>query len=291
LAIERNISMYITAPYVFQGRSINGQSVTLPLVDPRSGEYVGQVLNDFYSHAIFRKLDNITTPFTEGGFPVLIAVQEIPKENTILGPGYNIGDNATEISRVVLRRDYDCNSALCEARIDVFRAIVASMNSGESNTTNFTRGSQNGHEELVHISYAPVKLKGIRPLDSSDFGRGVEVIEYDIYSLGLCETEDGLLQPFKMIEDDISSAIRWVVGCIATGIFFGALFVIYISYAVTMSVTEPMLNLLEMIRCINRYVPKPTKCIVVVAILTYRVFPQSRQGRRTPQDKSFQRFQ
>jgi hypothetical protein len=252
LAIESNISMYITAPYVFQSREINGQSVTLPLVDPRSGEYVGQVLNDFYSHAIFRKLDNTTTPLTEGGFPVLIAVQGRPEENTILGPGYNMGDNATAISRVVLRQDYDCNSALCEARIHGFGAIVGSMNSGASDTTIFTRESQNGGEELVHISYAPVKLKGIRPLDSSDFGRGVEVVEYDTYSLGLCETQDGLLQPFKKIEHDISSAIRWVVGCVATGIFFGALFVIYMSYAVTMSVTEPMLNLLGMIRCINR---------------------------------------
>jgi hypothetical protein len=252
LAIEQNISLHVTAPYAFAGGTTIGQSVTVPLVDPRSGEYVGQVLNDFLSNTIFGALVNKSTVLSEDGFPVLVAVQGNPEENTVVGPGYKIGDDATEISRVVLRQDYDCNSAVCGARRRAFSALVASMNAGESGRTNFTRESPNGEEELVHIAYAPVKVKGIRPMDSSDFARGVEVIEYVIYSLSLCEPEEGLLKLFKKIEDDKAKAIRWAVVCIATGICFGALFVIYISYQVTKSITKPMLNLLEMIRCINR---------------------------------------
>jgi hypothetical protein len=253
LAIEQNISMLITAPYAFSA-GIVGQSVTYPFVDPRSGEFVGMSIFDFYSNTILGALESKSTPLSEGGFPILIAVQENPEENTVLGPGYKIGDDATEISRVVLRKDYACSSAVCEARIRDFSDIISSMRVGDSGTTNFTRESENGGEELIHVAYAPVKVKGIRSIDSSDFARGVEVIEYGIYSFGLCEADDELLQPFKKIENDIETAIAWAVGCIAAGIFFGALFVFYVSYRVTMSITEPMLNLLELMRCINRYV-------------------------------------
>ena len=44
LSIEKNVSLHITAPYVFAFSGLNGQSGTMPLVDPSTGQHVGQTL-------------------------------------------------------------------------------------------------------------------------------------------------------------------------------------------------------------------------------------------------------
>jgi hypothetical protein len=251
-AIKDNASLYVTAPYPSADDGTIVQSATSPLMDPRTGEHVGQVLVDFFSDSILEPLDKENTKLTSGGFPILIAVQGDEKENTVTGPGFLFGDAPREISELVLPQDYICNTQECDENLDGFADIVESMKKGEAGTTKFTRTTSDGGAETVHISYAPVIVKSIRPLNSSDFASGIEGSEYLIYSVGLCETEKALLEPFEEIEEDVSKQINVAIAILSIGFVVAILFIVYISYIVTSSITEPMLYLLELIRRINR---------------------------------------
>jgi hypothetical protein len=218
-------------------------------VDPRTGEHVGQVLLDFFSDSIFQALNDDRR--SNGQFPILIAVQGEERKNAVVAPGFSLGDDAKEISEVVLEYD-DCNEEKCADNLAGFDAIVESMKKGEAGSTNFTRTTSDGGMETIFIAYTPVVVKTNRPLDSSDFASGVKVSEYLIYSLGLCTTEKSLFKPFEEIENDVAMQINMSTAILSFGIILAVLFIVKISYIVTSSITEPILYLLELIRCINR---------------------------------------
>jgi hypothetical protein len=241
LATERNFSLHLTAPYLFVS-GIVAQSATSPLIDPSTGQHVAQVLLDFFSNSVFDALTDENTSLTNGGFSVLIAVQGDTDADTVKGPGFAPGDDPKEVTEVVLPKD-----------VENFRSIVGSMKEGHHKSNKFTRDKPNGiGTDTVHISYAPVVVKNIRPVNSSNFASGIIASQYFIYSLGLCETRDGLLEPFLGIEQNMNRQILWAIVILGVGILLAALLIIYISCLVTISIAEPMVDLLELIRCINR---------------------------------------
>jgi hypothetical protein len=240
--MERNFSLYLTAPYTFVSGEV-AQSATSPLIDPSNGEHVGQVLIDFHSNSIFDALSDENTPLTDGGFPILLAVQGDPSKDTVKGPGFEAGDVAKEISEVVLPKDQEH-----------FRRIVELMKGGDLDSNSFIRARPNGTDvtDSVYIAYAPVVIKNIHPVNSSNFSSGIVASKYFIYSLGLCETEEGLLQPFLEIETKMNRQILWALFILVDGILLAAVSIFCISCLVSTSIARPMVDLLELIRAINR---------------------------------------
>ena len=236
---------------MFSGGDRIGQSITSPLMDPKTNEHVGQVLVDFISGPIFESLDERNTPLTTGGFPILITT--LSDADSVVGPGFSaLNESARPISELVLPYDYSCEEVECVENMEGFMEILASMKGGEHGISNFTRRTPSGSVERAHIAYAPVVLNGYRPMDSSDFSRGIESREYNIYSLALVETEGGLLEPFEEIEEDTSRQIRTSISVLSVVVVVSIAFLVYISRVVTQSLTEPMLFLLDVIRSINR---------------------------------------
>ena len=252
LAIEEDTPLHITAPYLFSEGVTIGQSATAPLMDPNTGEHVGQVLVDFISNNVADTLGPAKTRFSKGGFPIMIAVQGDPDSNTVIGPGFVVGgDESKEISEVVLPFDHNCTKQICSENLARFQKVVASMKLGLEGTESFTRTTRHGRSETVWISYSPSKVESIRPI-GTNFGSGVNVTEHLVYSVGLCEPEDDLLEPFVEIETTMRTSLRWVIGGLAGAMILAALLVVYVSYLVAASVTRPMRYLRELIRCINK---------------------------------------
>lgn len=260
LALEEDSTLHITAPYVFAISKINAQSATSPLIDPKTGEHVGQVLQDFQPKSQFDALHQNNTQLSDGGFPILIAVRD-DGLNTILGPNFPIGQRPQSILDVVLPNDTAdrCNTTMCQDHRTSFRHIETSMTKGISSVDGFTRGKPTtGDEgvdfsnEEVFVAYHPVEVRSLRPVDASDFARGVEPYHELIYSLGLCEPAESLFKPFRAIEVKTHRQIKRAVSMLAVMILVASLFVVYISYLVTASITGPIIYLLDLIRRINR---------------------------------------
>jgi hypothetical protein len=241
--------VYVTPPYLFaSSQEIYAQSASSTLVDPRNGKHVGQTLIDYLSQSIIDSLDSKNFAVGDRGFPILITVESDNfGADTVIGPGQK--NKAQPIAELVLPYDPPCQGAACE---EGFYAIVKKMKEGQTGTETFQRRTKDGGMETIYISFAPVVVKSLAPVNSSDFSRGVLKSDYLFYSLAFAVRESSMMEPFNDLEYDIDVwfYITFLVLCVT--IFLSTCFVFYISNVIAVSMTEPMLYLLEVVRHINR---------------------------------------
>ena len=175
--------------------------------------------------------------------------------DTLIGPNYDLGEGEGKaIEELVLRYNEiycDEDEAKCKAWRG-FQPILNEMKEGNAGSSVFTRTGPGGEEEVVDISYAPVIVKHLRALDSSDLSRGVERENILIYSLALAETEDGITQSFQSIDSVVKTDVSICIAVLSVLIFVSAALTIYIAYRVTSSMIRPILDLLVVIEDINR---------------------------------------
>ena len=86
--------------------------------------------------------------------------------------------------------------------------IVSAMKAGRSCTQRFRR-QKDGSEETFLLSYFPVTVLELLPIDPGDYSRGVEVSEKLVYSVGVGTLENMLRAPFEEIEDDVENDLHF----------------------------------------------------------------------------------
>ncbi|KAG7355713.1 hypothetical protein IV203_000399 [Nitzschia inconspicua] len=249
--------LHISSPYLFASGEVRGektfaQTATIPIFDPSTSEHVGQTLLDFIATPIYSALQD-TEYLGPEGFSILITVDSGTAPETIIGPGVSEGSNSIPISDGVLPFDLNCSMADgCEERRSRFEAIVDSMKRGESKDAEFTRKDGNGEIEILHLAYAPVYVTSIEQVDSSDFSRGVSRANQLVYSLGILETQQQMLLPFREIENATKHQSVVAVAVLGIIIFLATVSVVYISYRLAASFSEPMIYLLGLLQEINK---------------------------------------
>lgn len=252
-ALEQGETLHITAPYTFANGFVIAQSSTTPLIDPRTNNYVGQVLLDFSVTDIFSVLTYSGTPLSTGGFPLLITVENRSLEHdTVIGPGFNGSVSSQPVSEVVMPFDQDCQGDdACSYQSHDFENIVASMKAGNSSFVQFDRTSSNGGTETIYMVHAPITVPYLTPVNASDFSRGAIKDTHLTYSLALAETAQGILEPFTAIGEQMQRQINIAIGILAAVIVIAVAATIGISYLVARSISEPMPCLLELVRLLN----------------------------------------
>lgn len=254
-------SLYVTSPYVFASDDyLIAQTATTTLFHPQTRKHVGQVLFDFRTTPIYNALD-IDTEFKEGGFPVVITTAGSVND-TVIAPGFNyIEESAVPLVEKVMKHDFGCADNDCEENLRRFSEIVDSMKVGNNSNEiedgdianiQFDRRKEDGTSETYFMAYAPVNVKSFDLLDSSDFARGANSSDFLIYSVGLANSKETMLKPFRAMERKVTDSITLAIIMLSVVIGFATLTVLYMSRRLASSVTKPMLYLLELIRSINR---------------------------------------
>lgn len=219
-------------------------------MDPMTGDHVGQALLDFLPTTMIQSLRN-ETPLSTGGFPILITTEGAYDADTIIGPNYELSDPPTPIKAKVLPFDINCAKEECISNLVAFNDFVLGMKGGTIGSETTTRTTEDGDLERLFMAYAPVTVRSYRPIDSTDFSRGLATAEYLIYSLALVETKSGLLMTFDPIEKETQKQVKWATGFLSALLVVATLLVVYVSLRVTQSISEPMIYLLDMIRSIR----------------------------------------
>jgi hypothetical protein len=219
-------------------------------MNPFTGEHVGQVLMDFLAQATYEIVEDLTY-YSQKGFPILVAVQG-DTADTVIGPGVSLDQEPKSVAEVVLLHDIGCADSDCAERIRVFQEIVDAMKKGETASRTFYRRMENGELEKLHMAYAPVSVPSVRPMNSSDFTRGIKKSDHQIYSFAIVEPEDAVLALFQEIEDMTKKQTSIAIGVLTAVIVTAALAIVYFSHRLTKSFMEPMIYLLHLIRYINK---------------------------------------
>jgi hypothetical protein len=217
---KRANSLHLTAPYVFAGTNDVANSVTFPLVEPESGNHVGQTLIDFFPSGLGRAAT--ADDRHSNGFVILVTPEsDSLGGDTLAGPGYTMGGTSPPIEDLVL----PCDDSSSENRRHFESMVLVEMKNGSSFESTFRRrillddGSCSADEEEMFISYQPVLIREAFPLEPNDFASGIFSREKLILSLGYIVPVQDLYVYFQAIndqvDDDIDRSIAILIGIIA----------------------------------------------------------------------------
>eukprot|EP00977_Amphora_coffeiformis_P023461 scaffold13448_cov180-Amphora_coffeaeformis.AAC.1 len=250
-AHDAGIALFVTAPYVFPNEVI-AQSAVSPIIDPSNGYYVGQVLMDFSSDLILSALTDTATPLRQMGFPLLITADtDSMGGDVVIGPGfYRKESAAVPVASIVIKEDLKCaedGNPECIQRVNKFNEIRKKMKDCMTGATSFSRRTADGDTETVYVAFAPVHVPFLDPVNSANFARGAFLGNTCIYSLALAETEVGIKEPFRAVEEDYNDQTRIAIVILACLIFLAIVIAVIVAYIVARSITEPMLYLLGII--------------------------------------------
>jgi len=194
---------------------------------------------DFLPDKIFRSLDRDNTKLSDGSFAIMITPQpDALGHDTVVGPEFSLSGEGEAIEDLIIGGQS-------------FDNILRDMKSGKTGSGTFTRVS-NGDEEEVYVSYAPVFVRSFTAVDSSDLRRGVTNETILVYSLALVETTNGLIQSFESIDSFASKTVNICIGVLSAIIVTSTVLIVYTAFRVTSSMTKPILQLLSVMKSINR---------------------------------------
>ena len=168
---------------------------------------------------------------------MITAENDVRGHDTVVAPGYSLKEGGQAIEDLLLPDD-------------AFQTILQEMKAGKRGTgvVSSTIGSS---REQTKITYAPVVVRSYRPLNSSDIASGVENETTLVYSLALAETTNGILKPFQSINDFSSNTVNICIGVLSALVVISTMLIVYIAFRVTTSMTEPILQLLDVMKDIN----------------------------------------
>ena len=179
----------------------------------------------------------------KGSFAFLVTTEEdVLGHDTVIGPGFSLeqGNDGKNIKELIASED------------GRFASILRSMKEGKQGDGTFyaTIADTTGK---FSVTYAPVHVKSLRPLNSSDFASGVEEQTSIVYSLAFVDAANSntVADAFQDIEDFTSNTIQICTGILGALIVISTMLIVYIAFRVAASMSEPILQLLDVMKDIN----------------------------------------
>lgn len=126
------------------------------------------------------------------------------------------------------------------------------MSNGEKGTTSFIRKSRGkAEDENVIISYSPVSVTVLTPLDPSNFSAGCNVSAKLVYSLGIAIVEGDLYLRYEAVESSVDHNLK-----IARGISIAAMLVVatlftLLTYFISLNIAKPIMALTKIVKSIK----------------------------------------
>jgi hypothetical protein len=117
--------------------------------------------------------------------------------DTLIGPNKTEGWKSSPIGDLVFLEKDSLNRAVFE------RDVLAKMKNGDSGISYFTRLKSNGEKENLTLSFEPVHIRIVEPLQPDDFSRGAAVSRLLVYSVGIASLEEEMRKPFQEKEDGV----------------------------------------------------------------------------------------
>jgi hypothetical protein len=160
---------------------------------------------------------------------------------------YDFGTIARPIQSLTLPHD-----GLDSDNLKFFSAgILKDMKAGSFDNAIFLRRNEGGSQEKMFITYSPVKVRSLSPVDSSDFSRGVRYVDKLVYSVAFVVPVEELTAPYDRITDIVSGATQKTGYTFFMLIAMTAVVVLIITSMIAITVTRPMMSLLKIVESIN----------------------------------------
>ena len=193
--LEKNEGVYVTPPYKWANIDNIGTTAVAPLIDPKSGEFVGNTLLDLLPTEISKVVDkskiNHYIVITPSGQAVISSeIDGQSGSDSIIGllapndtlPGTETYDNITKIIEDMQNEGYDSGM--------------------------FTRTLKNGTLEMFAYQYEPIYSRELRPVQADDYSRGaVHTTDFQ-YSIIMYQEVEEIVSSYNQISNEIEEKSR-----------------------------------------------------------------------------------
>jgi hypothetical protein len=183
----------VTPPYKYAAIDDIGNTAVSPLVDPRSGEFVGSTLIDFATTDMYRILNGSSAS-------IFGVIAEGSDTSNLVS---NITENPSSILSEFLPYD-DPDST----NVERFEAIMTNMKAGGRDSGSLMRIDENGNSQKIFYSYFPVMYRKLNPVQPDNFTRGAQVSNIVLYSLIVAEEKENLDTKFNTLSEGIQNDLR-----------------------------------------------------------------------------------
>jgi hypothetical protein len=221
-------AVHITPPYVFALTGANDRaqvaaSATSPVVNPGTGEYVGQVLMDYSPSSIRQSLERLSAPLSI----VITPEEDATGGDTLIGPNKTEGWKSSPIGDLIFLEEDSRNKAVFE------RDVLTKMKNGEADISYFARLKSDGNVENLTLSFEPVDIRIVEPLAPDDFSRGAAVSRLLVYSVGIACLEEAMRKPFQEKEDGVYADLERIATAYICCVVFLSLMLLIFTYRVS----------------------------------------------------------
>lgn len=240
------IPVHIPAPYLFaSGNSLIGGSITSPIANPRTGEYVGQVLLDYLPSGVSDSMNLLRKPLTF----LITPDEDVIGGDTVVGPRFGIGGSAWKSSPIgdliFLHESSPAN------RKSFDDEILPLMKNGTSGYKQFNLTNEDGEMVLTCLSFAPVSVDVMLPIAPDDYAAGVKKSKTQVYSLGVGVPCRAISDPFQKVEAEVENDLDQNLNAyMAVNITATSLFILFSAFAAAY-ISRPMIKLLNIVRTTN----------------------------------------
>jgi hypothetical protein len=196
-ALNKNNLLHISPPYEFATTDYVFNTAISALIDPTSGEYVGNVLIDFSASEI----DNIVEDNKNEFYAVIL-----PNTTKNVVASSELDDNATPKSIFDLMIPSDPTDSVNR---EYFSSIIDDMEKGgEGLKCELNRTNKDGVQEEYCYAFLPIYNRELKPVQPDDYSRGAEYSEKLLYSMIMFKKKDDLRYEYLMRSEDIKSSME-----------------------------------------------------------------------------------
>ena len=233
----------------------------LPLIDPSSGEFVGQTEITFSMEHIWGEIE--ATKLGDNAFKVFLNAGNVKSPLDVVYVAGHTGsplssetiDAGASLASVLMPYD-QCDNVFeytesCRLLAN-FQRVVSAIHRGAFSWTQFNRTSRDGTTEEVALAFSPVLLPGYRPVDPSDFSRGTLEQQEPVLSVSFGQRADDIFDSFVSVRDELGSTLGRSMGVLISVAISTLVAVWVATYFMTLSVSIPVTQLYALVTSINQ---------------------------------------
>jgi hypothetical protein len=238
-------AVHVTAPYKFASNPELQQaaSMTSPISNPSTGEYVGQVLLDYITVGLGKSVSMLREPVSF----LITPHEDILGGDTVVGPNKSMAWDSAPIGDLLFAHETNSSNR------DYFeREVLPFMKRGEHGHNEFYRTKADGSSECIWLCFAPVTCRSMLATAPDDFSAGVNISDSLVYSIGVGRQCEDIKQAFRTVEDDVDEALTESTAVyLAINLTSTALFIVFSAIAAAYT-ARPMITLLNIVCNTNK---------------------------------------
>ena len=194
---ESGDGLYISPPYKFAASTDIGNSAASPLVDPKSGEFVGNTLIDFTTSELSKFV-------SKAEFYAVIMPNTTDGQNVVASSAFE--DDTTPESIFEMLMPYDDADS---TNAQYFSEIIRDMeNKGTgADCTLYRTNEQDVQQQFCYV-YEPIYNRALRPVKPDDFSRGALHSTEFLYSIIMFQEVNVVSSEYMKRSDDIDRALH-----------------------------------------------------------------------------------